>query len=202
MFYAKSGFDYLSNWGSNNRNVTADNNLYYGASDNATGDWGDDNAIFEDPMLEDPQQDMHIQDGSPGIGAAAELSADTAGTVDVDGEDRVIGSAADVGADEYDDGSVFIRPSGQKNIQQGLLIQEKPLGNSMRSFSIRLSQRTFLRIGLYGINGRKLRQLANGWKKAGMCRINYRTNGLSSGIYFYKIEAGDVRFGKKYVLIR
>lgn len=98
--YAASGGGYLVQSGTNNTDITADNNLYYGGSTSSSGAWKDAHAIFADPKLESAPADLHLLAGSPAIDAGAASDAAITGTLDVDGGARVGGARIDIGADE------------------------------------------------------------------------------------------------------
>ena len=88
---------YLVRWGGNNTDMTINNNLYFGASTTSPGAWPDAAAIFADPQLVNPPLDLHIAATSPAIDRGVSVNA---GTLDIDGQPRVQGSAIDLGADE------------------------------------------------------------------------------------------------------
>ncbi len=92
-----SSVGYLVQWGKNNTNMTIDNNLYFGGSATSPGAWPDAAALFADPQLVNTYLDMHIASTSPAIDRGVGVNA---GTLDIDGQPRVQGSAIDLGADE------------------------------------------------------------------------------------------------------
>ena len=57
-------------------------------------------------------------------------------------------------------------------------------------------------ISVYDIRGRLIVNLVNEFKKAGQYNIRWDANELGSGIYFYKIKAGDFFDIKKSILIK
>lgn len=109
LCYAKSGNSYLVNEGSNNSNVNADYNLYYGASTSSPGSWSDAHATYANPMLITPYSDMHIGNTSPAVDSGVDLGT-VSGTVDIEGEARVQGGARDIGVDEI--GSALVSVTG------------------------------------------------------------------------------------------
>jgi len=88
---------YIVQWGKNNTNMTINNNLYFGGSTTSPGAWPDSAALFADPQLVNTYRDMHIASTSPAIDRGVSVDA---GTLDIDGQPRVQGSAIDLGADE------------------------------------------------------------------------------------------------------
>lgn len=57
-------------------------------------------------------------------------------------------------------------------------------------------------INVYNVVGQKVAELANGEFEAGYHTVQFNAAGLSSGIYFYKIEAGKFTAVKKMMLIK
>ena len=97
LVHANAKDGYIVRWGSNNTNMTINNNLYFGGSTTNPGAWPDSAAIFADPQLVNPPLDLHIAATSPAIDRGVSVSA---GAFDIDGQPRVQGSAIDIGADE------------------------------------------------------------------------------------------------------
>lgn len=59
-----------------------------------------------------------------------------------------------------------------------------------------------VKIDIYDILGRKVRSLYNGSQTAGEHSIIWRANGFASGVYFYRLTAGDRKFAKQLTLIK
>lgn len=59
-----------------------------------------------------------------------------------------------------------------------------------------------VKITVYDITGREVLELFNGFKASGSHKIKFETNGLSSGMYLYKIEAGEYSETKKMVILK
>ncbi len=61
----------------------------------------------------------------------------------------------------------------------------------------------FVTLKVYDVLGREVKTLINGFQQAGIHTINFDASGLNSGVYFYKMEAGN-NFSsiKKMILIR
>jgi hypothetical protein len=108
ILVARFGTPYLVRSGSNNTNVFAENNLYFGASTSSPGAWPDARAKYVNPLLVSAPTNLHVTPGSPAIGVAIALGNDAAGSPlagnsDIDGTARVQG-VPDVGADEVGGG--------------------------------------------------------------------------------------------------
>ena len=61
---------------------------------------------------------------------------------------------------------------------------------------------SFVILKVYDILGREVATLVNEEKNVGNYEINFNNRNLSSGIYFYKLQAGDYSSVKKMILIK
>lgn len=119
IFYANAQLQFVANEFTLTTGNVIDHNLYFSAGGAAASEWvwtttsytgfadwqagsgNDANSVFTDPLLVSPGTgDLHLGPGSPAVGAAVALSPLVAGTEDIDGNPRVSGPAADLGADE------------------------------------------------------------------------------------------------------
>jgi len=57
-------------------------------------------------------------------------------------------------------------------------------------------------VKLYDILGRELRTLVNEMKTAGYYKLLFNADDLSSGVYFYRMTAGDFVAVKKFVVLK
>lgn len=93
---------------------------------------------------------------------------------------------------------------------EGLIIPESYwLGNSFPnpfnpSVTIKfgLPKTSLTRIIIYDMLGREILRLVNEELKSGNYSINWNASGFASGIYFYRIEAGDFVETKKMILLK
>ncbi|HVO76143.1 MAG TPA: T9SS type A sorting domain-containing protein, partial [Ignavibacteriaceae bacterium] len=60
----------------------------------------------------------------------------------------------------------------------------------------------FIKLTVYNILGQQVETLVNGFKNAGTYEITWNASNLSSGIYFYRIEAGNFVSVKKMTLLK
>lgn len=181
---ANSGTGYLSNSGSNNTAITVDNNLYSGASTTSPGSWSDAHAKYANPLLVNAPADLHIQAGSPAKNAGAALDTAIAGTLDIDGQQRVIDNSIDVGADEIGAVAVFpLRQTAHPASGIPLVI----FSESERSIICGSAPLTAVR--LFTIDGRCVRILAGNNNPGGMT-IDHA--GLGRGTYVLRAIAGTV----------
>ena len=61
---------------------------------------------------------------------------------------------------------------------------------------------SFVTLKVYDVLGREVATLVNKEKSIGNYNVEFNGSGLSSGIYFYKIQAGDYSSVKKMVLVK
>jgi hypothetical protein len=60
----------------------------------------------------------------------------------------------------------------------------------------------FVTLKIYDVLGNEVKTLIEENKKAGYYKINYSANDLSSGIYFYKLTAGENSSTRKFILLK
>lgn len=74
--------------------------------------------------------------------------------------------------------------------------------NPQTRISFELLQAAFTQIIVYDIQGRHIKTLVNERKAAGSHNVEFNAEGLVSGAYFYRLEAGDYLETRKMLLIR
>jgi hypothetical protein len=74
--------------------------------------------------------------------------------------------------------------------------------NPKAAFSIQLSVFSFVDLAVYDMAGRKVAELVNGWRDAGVHEVTFDATGFASGIYIYQIEAGEFNATGKLVLLK
>jgi hypothetical protein len=57
-------------------------------------------------------------------------------------------------------------------------------------------------IEMYDVLGRRIRRVVNAQKKAGWHEVTLDTQRLASGVYFYRMEAGDFQESRKMVVVK
>jgi hypothetical protein len=72
--------------------------------------------------------------------------------------------------------------------------------NTIISYSLPLASN--VKIIIYNSLGQTVKVLENGFKNAGNYSVNFNATELSSGTYFYKIEAGQFSQIKKMMLLK
>ena len=62
--------------------------------------------------------------------------------------------------------------------------------------------KSFVTLKVYDILGNEIATLVNGEKPAGHYSVRFNSKGLASGIYLYKMEAGDFISTKKLIILK
>ena len=58
-----------------------------------------------------------------------------------------------------------------------------------------------MRLTVYDIEGREVAVLVDESRKAGNHEVRFNSEGLASGIYFYRLHAGEFAAARKMILI-
>ena len=61
---------------------------------------------------------------------------------------------------------------------------------------------SYVELSIYNLVGQKVATLVSEKQKAGNHEVEFKAQNLSSGIYFYRIEAGEFQDVKKMILLR
>lgn len=168
--------------------VTADHNIEITMNDAST--------YFLNPS--GGTGNYHLKSTSPAIDAGSYLMAPL---VDKDGIARPQGNGFDVGCYEFtastgmEDASIL-----QKDF---VLFQNYPNPfNPSTTIRFELSESDIVTLKIFNILGEEISMLVNTELKAGKHEYQFNANNLSSGIYFYRIQAGSFTETKKMILIR
>jgi Right handed beta helix region len=120
IIFANSSRRFIESWSAVMTANVVDRNLYFASGSGSNGTWiwkgvtyttfaayqsgsGNDATGFVgvDPLLVNPAAgDLHLNVGSPAINAGENLPSSQIGTVDIDGNARIINGVVDLGADE------------------------------------------------------------------------------------------------------
>ena len=65
-----------------------------------------------------------------------------------------------------------------------------------------ISEQTHVRLTVYNLIGQQIAILAEGSKTAGWHEVVFDASQMSSGMYIYRLEAGDVAITRKMMLVR
>jgi photosystem II stability/assembly factor-like uncharacterized protein len=74
--------------------------------------------------------------------------------------------------------------------------------NPITSISYTLPKAGFTRLEVYNVNGRLIKTLIEKEQSAGYYKVNFDASGLTSGVYFYKLNAGRFSEVQKMLLIK
>ena len=113
-------------------------------------------------------------------------------------------SRSDIGAYGGGDSTIIGIDYSELTIpDQFLLSQNYPNPfNAQTTIQFSLPTQLLVTIDIFDILGRKIETIAEGKKPAGIHRTIWDANDQPSGIYFYRIKAGDYLEGRKMVLVR
>lgn len=70
------------------------------------------------------------------------------------------------------------------------------------TINFELVQAGNVKINLYDFQGKLINTLLNEWKQAGKHSFEWSSNGLSSGVFIYQMEAGGILMEKKAVVVK
>lgn len=65
-----------------------------------------------------------------------------------------------------------------------------------------LPSASFVRLTVYDLAGHAVAQLVNGWRNAGAQEVTFDGSKLASGVYLYRLTAGDFAASGKMVLMK
>jgi photosystem II stability/assembly factor-like uncharacterized protein len=74
--------------------------------------------------------------------------------------------------------------------------------NPTTTINYSVPKASFVRIKVYDLLGREVETLVNGEKPAGNYSVQFNGSNLASGIYFYRMQAGDFVQTKKTILLK
>jgi len=74
--------------------------------------------------------------------------------------------------------------------------------NPVTIISWQLPESKFVTLKIYDVLGNEVASLVNGEKPAGNFKVEFNASALSSGIYYYKLVAGDFVDVKKMILLK
>ena len=74
--------------------------------------------------------------------------------------------------------------------------------NPVTKINFDLPKQSYVKLTVYDITGREAETLINGILNAGVLNYDWDASGYSSGVYFYRITAGDFSDIKKMILIK
>ena len=182
----------------------------YGAGANYSGTYI--NNIDADPKFVDAaSNDFGLSDSSGCIGAG-EFTAKVAGvyyhppTFDIMGNPRPSpsGSRPDIGACENPRGNPTDVRELDASIPTSYALEQNYPNPFNPSTTIRygLSSRSHVTLTVFNMLGQEVAPLINGDMGAGYHEVKFDASRLSSGVYMYRIQAGDFVQTRKLLLVR
>ena len=100
-------------------------------------------------------------------------------------------------------GSTYFQISSTKPATDFKLEQNYPNPfNPTTKIEYSIPKNSLVTLKVYDMLGREVATLVNEEKSIGNYNVEFNGNGLSSGIYFYKFQAGDYTTVKKMILVK
>ncbi len=99
-----------------------------------------------------------------------------------------------------------IKPDNKKQnniVKKFALLQNYPNPfNPTTSIQYQIPANIFVTLKVFDILGKEVASLINEEKTSGVYTISFDGSSLSSGVYFYQINAGNFHQTKKFILLR
>jgi hypothetical protein len=150
--------------------------------------------IYLDPLFVDfAGGDYHLTEDSPCIDAG-----DPAYPMDPDN------TITDMGRYYFEQGTPVAGRDKNKEIPAEFRLcspYPNPF-NPVTTFKIELPVAAWVTLEIYDISGRTQGSPLQGWRNAGYHEVTFDAAGLASGLYVYRLEAGEFRASGKMVLIK
>lgn len=155
------------------------------------GGWDGEGNIDADPLFVDAENyDFHLMSGSPCIDAG-----DPDSPLDPDG------TIADIGA-FYFDQSTSVADDHLVPVEFHLGQNYPNPFNASTIIQYTLPKTSDVTIDTYDLLGRKVETLVNKHQPAGYHQVIWNADDVSSGIYFYRITAGEFSQSRKMILLK
>ena len=74
--------------------------------------------------------------------------------------------------------------------------------NPKTHITVELPQAGNVTLSVYNVKGQKVKELLSGWQNAGIYEVVFDGANLASGVYFYRLQAGDVIQTKRMLLVK
>jgi uncharacterized delta-60 repeat protein len=74
--------------------------------------------------------------------------------------------------------------------------------NPSKVLSFELRAASFMNLSVYDISGRQVAILVDGWRQAGVHDVTFDGSRLPSGVYLYRLQAGDFTTSGKMILMK
>ena len=151
------------------------------------------------------QQWAERYNGPPGNGTdqAKSIVLDNLGNVYVTGSSAGSGTSVDFATIKYSQTPTGIDQIENIIPEMFLLHQNFPNPfNPTTSIQYAINSKQLVQLKVYDVLGKEVATLVNEEKTAGNYEVSFNASQLSSGVYFYKLQAGDFFETKKMILIK
>ncbi len=74
--------------------------------------------------------------------------------------------------------------------------------NPSTTIEFNLQEKSFVSLKVYDVLGKEVATLVNGVQEAGANEVTFNASDLASGMYIYKLEAGNFSSAKKMMLLK
>ena len=219
IFYADDQSILIGNPFTENINNVVDYNLYFHPSgiDDCEFEWqnviyqgfaayksatgNDSHSLFVTPQFADLNEpNLHLLTASSAINAGENLPE--IGDYDIDGQTRVQGGIVDIGADEFSE--TIDVSEVETNVPQEFALKANypnPF-NAVTIISYQLPELSFVNLSIYNVNGQLVEILVNEKVQTGYRNVTWISTNVSSGVYFYKLSAGEYSAIGKCLLLK
>src|SRR4030095_16213530 len=137
-----------------------------------------------------------------GVDAALSICIDNSSNVFVTGNSAGIGTSSDFATVRYDV-TTGIEPIGGKIPSIFILYDNYPNPfNPITKIKFDIPKQSYTRLTVYDITGKTIGTLVDQNLRPGSYVYDVNAVGLSSGVYFYKIQSGDFRDVRKMMLVK
>ncbi len=104
---------------------------------------------------------------------------------------------------DYKDNTTGITQVGNEIPKEFSLLQNYPNPfNPETNIQFQVPSSKFVKLVLFDFLGREVKTLVNEYKQAGIYQVSFNAEGLSSGVYFYKMTAGNFSDVKRMVVVK
>ncbi len=177
-------------------------NSYYRTFSNWQGAGYDQNSVSLMPPFVGPN-DLHI---AYVLTAIADGGTPLTGILtDIDGNVRPHAghSRPDIGADEFDHPPVSVEEEVGEVPGSFTLLQNYPNPfNPSTTISFQVPEQCHVTLKVFDVVGREIATLVNEVEQPGTHTAQWNASRVASGVYFYRIQAGDFVASKKLLLLR
>lgn len=158
--------------------------------------------INADPIFVDYENgDFNLQEGSPCINVGTSFFIWNSDTLVNLPDSSYNGNAPDIGAFEY--GSVSVVDNFASIPNEFRIFQNYPNPfNPVTTISYQIPELLFVNLSIFNINGQLVSTLVNEQVQPGSYSVKWDAKDFSSGIYFYKLVAGNYSETGKALLLK